>query len=100
MSNDHNHDGVKYEFKHDTDNLTIFSGLIFSIAGVTLVLALVLVWMRDKRDSMAEEDAQKTSPKLLELRAHEKAGLGGKIKGFEGMNIGEAMKEVVGDYSK
>ena len=100
MSDDHGHGGVKYEFKHDTGNFTIFSVLLLSIAGVTLTLAVTLVWMRDKRDSMAELDAQIKSPKLLELKAFEEEHLAGKVKGIEGISIDEAMKQVVGDYQK
>jgi len=91
MSEHHDDSGIKYEFKHDTDNFTIFSALLVSIAGVTLIMAFTLLWVRHTRDTMNVDDNNSPYVKLEELQKRDQENLKG---------IDEAMKQVVQEYNK
>jgi hypothetical protein len=91
MSDPHDDNGIKYEFKHDTDNLTLFAILSFSVAATTLIVALTLVWLRFAKEEIADAEAKKPYTAQLYFEGEEDNGL----KGIE-----DAKKAVVKAYNK
>ena len=91
MSDHHDDNGIKYEFKHDTDNLTIFSLLVFSIAGVALVMAGTMLWMQTAKQGISDDQAEMPYESFEALHAEEDKHL---------TKLDDAKKQVIGDYSK
>ena len=108
MSDHHDNDGVKYEFKHDTDNYTVVSLLVFSIAVVALVVALTLLWMRSAKQNMLDNDASTYEytnyQGHLENVYHNKGAgqsdLTNDEKKYTQSGIEEAKASVIEEYSK
>ena len=89
---DHSNDGTKYEFKHDTDNFTVFNLLFASICFVTLVVALTLVWFRGASEDQEMQDARESTYEDRERLEAQAAQL---MTGLD-----KAMEETVKEYNQ
>jgi hypothetical protein len=83
----------KYSFKHDTDNLTTFTVVVFSIASLMITIALTLLFTRYMRDSIqAEYDKDGGNfQQVKDLRKYEEKNSKG---------IDEAMNRVISEYNE